>query len=150
YLYPNDICDSQLDSAIAIPVDTNGTCYVAGIVDVSCIDRVEECNDDSDSEDDNVDNNRMYTNKRKPTLKWHCTSRCKPLLESDVSSIIEVRCYFDEPIKELKKHLDACDNCPNNHYMTRSLHFEEIDQVHEHDFCDNPNVTKCPFNNRYY
>uniref|UniRef100_A0A1X7V7V3 Uncharacterized protein n=1 Tax=Amphimedon queenslandica TaxID=400682 RepID=A0A1X7V7V3_AMPQE len=49
------------NSAIAIPVDTNGTCYVAGIVDVSCIDRVEECNDDSDSEDDNVDNNRVYT-----------------------------------------------------------------------------------------
>uniref|UniRef100_A0A1X7U1U3 Uncharacterized protein n=1 Tax=Amphimedon queenslandica TaxID=400682 RepID=A0A1X7U1U3_AMPQE len=75
---------------IAIPVDTNGICYVAGIVDVSCIDRAEECNDDSDFEDDNFDNNRMYTNKRKPTLKWQCTDRCKPLLESDVSSIIEV------------------------------------------------------------
>ena len=50
-------------------------------------------------------------------LKWHCTDRCKPLLESDVSSIIEVRRYFDEPIKELRRHLDACDNCPNNHYM---------------------------------
>uniref|UniRef100_A0A1X7URI0 Uncharacterized protein n=1 Tax=Amphimedon queenslandica TaxID=400682 RepID=A0A1X7URI0_AMPQE len=35
YLYPNDICDSQLDSAIAIPVDTNGICYVAGVVNVS-------------------------------------------------------------------------------------------------------------------
>uniref|UniRef100_A0A1X7VTI1 Uncharacterized protein n=1 Tax=Amphimedon queenslandica TaxID=400682 RepID=A0A1X7VTI1_AMPQE len=129
------------NSPIAIPVDANGICYVAGVVDVSCIDRVEEFNDDSDSEDDNFDTNRMYTNKRKPALKWHCTDRCKPLLESDVSSIIEVRRYFDEPIKELRKHLDACDNCPNNHYMTRSLHFEEIDQVHEHDFCDNPNVT---------
>uniref|UniRef100_A0A1X7VK06 Uncharacterized protein n=1 Tax=Amphimedon queenslandica TaxID=400682 RepID=A0A1X7VK06_AMPQE len=86
------------NSAIAIPVDTNGTCYVAGVVEVSCIDRVEECNDDSDSEDDNFDNNRMYRNKRKPTLKWHCTDKCKPLLESDVSSIIKVRCYFDEPI----------------------------------------------------
>ena len=31
----------------------------------------------------------------------------KPLLESDVSSIIEVRRYFDEPIKELRKNLDA-------------------------------------------
>ena len=109
---------------------------------MSCIDRIEECNDDSESEDDNSDNNnRMYTNKRKPTLKWHCTDRCKPLLESDVSSIIEVRRYFDEPIKELRKHLDACDNCPNNHYMTRSVHVEEIDQVHEYDFSDNANVT---------
>ena len=27
-------------------------------------------------------------------------------LQSDVSSIIEVRQYFDEPIKELRKHLD--------------------------------------------
>ena len=60
-------------------------------------------------EDDNnyFDNNRMYTNKKKPTLKWHCTDRYKPLLESDVSSVIEVRRYFDEPIKELRKHLDA-------------------------------------------
>ena len=67
-------------SPIAIPVDTNGICYVARIVDdVSCIDRIEECNDDSESEDDNFDNNRMYTNKRKPTLKWHCTDRCKPI-----------------------------------------------------------------------
>ena len=140
YLYDNS--DSQLDSPIAIPVDTNGICYVARIVDdVSCIDKIEECNDDSESEDDNFDNNnRMYTNKRKPTLKWHCTDRCKPLLESDVSSIIEVRRYFDEPIKELRKHLHTRDNCPNNHYMTRSVHVEEIDQVHEYD-CDNANVT---------
>uniref|UniRef100_A0A1X7URT6 Uncharacterized protein n=1 Tax=Amphimedon queenslandica TaxID=400682 RepID=A0A1X7URT6_AMPQE len=49
YLYPNDNSDSQLDSPIAIPVDTNGTYYVAGVVEVSCIDRVEECNDDSES-----------------------------------------------------------------------------------------------------
>uniref|UniRef100_A0A1X7T9J0 Uncharacterized protein n=1 Tax=Amphimedon queenslandica TaxID=400682 RepID=A0A1X7T9J0_AMPQE len=83
----------------------------------------------------------MYTNKRKPALKLQSTDRCKPLLESDISSIIEVRRYFDEPIKELMKHLDACDNCPNNHYMTRSLHVKEIHQVHEHDFCDNANVT---------
>uniref|UniRef100_A0A1X7UTK3 Uncharacterized protein n=1 Tax=Amphimedon queenslandica TaxID=400682 RepID=A0A1X7UTK3_AMPQE len=82
----------------------------------------------------------MYTNKRNPALKSYCIDRCKPLLESDVSSIMEIRRYFDEPIKELRKHLDACDNCPNNHHMTRSLHFEEIDQVHEHDFCDNLNV----------
>ena len=95
---------------------------------MSCIDRIEECNDDSESEDDNFDNNRTYTNKIKPTLKWHCTDRCKPLLESDV--------------KELRKHLDACDNCPNNHYMTRSVHVEEIDQVHEYDFSDNANVMK--------
>uniref|UniRef100_A0A1X7VBK8 Uncharacterized protein n=1 Tax=Amphimedon queenslandica TaxID=400682 RepID=A0A1X7VBK8_AMPQE len=91
YLYPNDNSDSQLDSPIAIPVDTNGICYVAGMVDISCIDRVQECNDDSDSEDDNFDNNRMYTNNKKPALKWHCTDRCKSLLESDISSIIEVR-----------------------------------------------------------
>uniref|UniRef100_A0A1X7VCM5 Uncharacterized protein n=1 Tax=Amphimedon queenslandica TaxID=400682 RepID=A0A1X7VCM5_AMPQE len=99
YLYPNDICDSQLDSAIAIPVDTNGTCYVAGIVDVSCIDRVAECNDDSDSEDDNVDNNRMYTNKRKPTIKWHCTSRCKPLLEGDIVLLLKLDDILMNPLK---------------------------------------------------
>uniref|UniRef100_A0A1X7TK66 Uncharacterized protein n=1 Tax=Amphimedon queenslandica TaxID=400682 RepID=A0A1X7TK66_AMPQE len=140
YLYFNDNSDSQLDSPIASAVDTNGTCYAAGVVDVSCIDRVEECNDDSDSEDDNFDNNRMYTNNRKLTLKWHCTDRCEALLKSEVSSIIEVRRYFDESIKELRKNLDACDNCPKS-IMTRFLHVKEIDQVHEHNFCDNPNVT---------
>ena len=42
YLYDNS--DIQLDSPIAIPVDTNGICYIARIVDdVSCIDRIEEC-----------------------------------------------------------------------------------------------------------
>uniref|UniRef100_A0A1X7V379 Uncharacterized protein n=1 Tax=Amphimedon queenslandica TaxID=400682 RepID=A0A1X7V379_AMPQE len=85
-------------SLMAISVHTNGTCYVAGVVDVSCIDRVEECNDDSDSEDDNFDN-RMYTNKRKPTLKWHCTDRCKFLLESDVSFIIELDVILMNPLK---------------------------------------------------
>ena len=46
----------------------------------------------SESEDDNFIECILIT------LKWHCTGRCKPLLESDVSSIIEVRRYFDEPI----------------------------------------------------
>ena len=122
YLYDNS--DSQLDSPSAS--DINGICYVAGIVDVSYIDRVEECNNDTESEDDNFDNNnRMY----------NCNDRCKTLLESDISSIIEDRRYFDEPIKELRKHIDACDNCPNNHYMTKAMHIEEIDQVHEYDYC---------------
>uniref|UniRef100_A0A1X7TK82 Uncharacterized protein n=1 Tax=Amphimedon queenslandica TaxID=400682 RepID=A0A1X7TK82_AMPQE len=82
----------------------------------------------------------MYTNKGKPTMKWHSKDKCKPLLDSHISSIIEVRRYFDEPIKELGKHLDACDGCPNNHYM-RFLHVEEIDKVDEYEYCDNPNVT---------
>ena len=70
-----DNSDSQLDSLIAIPVDTNGICYVAGIVDdVSCIDRMEESNDDSESEDDNFDNNKMYTNKKKPMLLGFSTA----------------------------------------------------------------------------
>ena len=38
YLY--DKSNSQLDSPIAIPVDTNGICF-----DVSRIDRIAECND---------------------------------------------------------------------------------------------------------
>ena len=47
YFYPNNHSDSLLHGQIAIPVDTNGICYVAGTVDdVSCIDRIEECNDE--------------------------------------------------------------------------------------------------------
>ena len=58
YMCPYDTSDSQLDRPISIHIDRNGICYVAGIVvHVSCIDRIEECNDDSESEKDNFDNN---------------------------------------------------------------------------------------------
>ena len=73
-----------------------------------------------------------------------------PLLESNFSSIIEVRRYFEESIKELRKHLDACDNCPNNHYMTRSVHVKEIDQAHEYDYANiiNPKCMCGPLKQR--
>ena len=63
-------------------------------------------------------------------LKWLCTVRCKLLTENDIKAIIEIRQYFDEPIKLLRLHLEDCDNdCPNYHYTRVNLHQEEIDSL---------------------
>ena len=63
-------------------------------------------------------------------LKWLCTDRCKLLTEHDIKAIIEIRQYFDEPIKLLCQHLEDCDNdCPNYHYTRVNLHQEEIDSL---------------------
>ena len=63
-------------------------------------------------------------------IKWLCTDRCKLLTENDIKAIIEIRQYFDEPIKLLRQHLEDCDNdCPNYHYTRVNLHQEEIDSL---------------------
>ena len=52
------------------------------------------------------------------------------LTENDIKAIIEIRQYFDEPIKLLHQHLEDCDNdCPNYHYTRVNLHQEEIDSL---------------------
>ena len=42
-------------------------------------------------------------------LKWLCTGRCKLLTENDSKAIIEIRQYFDEPIKLLRQHLEEIE-----------------------------------------
>ena len=51
-------------------------------------------------------------------------------MENDIKVIIEIRQYFDEPIKLLHQHLKDCDNdYPNYHYTRVNLHEEEIDSL---------------------
>ena len=76
--------------------------------------------------------NRIKTKnlKNRCLIKWLCTDRCKLLTENDIKAIIEIRQYFDEPIKLLRQHLEDCDNdCPNYHYTRVNLHQEEIDSL---------------------
>ena len=47
---------------------------------------------------------------------WKCSYKCKPLTEAEVDSILTLKSCFDEPMQELRKALDSCDQCPNNHY----------------------------------
>ena len=42
-------------------------------------------------------------------FKWLCTDRCQLLMENDIKAIVEIRQYFDEPIKLLRQHLEDCD-----------------------------------------
>ena len=63
-------------------------------------------------------------------LKWLCTDRCKLLTENDIKAIIEIRQYFDEPIKLLCQNLEDCDNdCPHYHYTRVNLYQEETDAL---------------------
>ena len=48
---------------------------------------------------------------------WKCSSKCKPLTESEVSSILDLKSEFVNPIHELSRVLDNIDGgCPNYHY----------------------------------
>ena len=74
--------------------------------------------------------NRIKKKPEPQMLQWLCTDRCKLLTENDIKVIIEIRQYFDEPIKLLRQHLEDCDNdCFNYHYTRVNLHQEEIDSL---------------------
>ena len=47
---------------------------------------------------------------------WKCNAKCKPLSESEVASILGLKSGFEESMLDVRKLLDRCDNCPNNHY----------------------------------
>ena len=107
----------------AIPIDAYGKCHIAELVTVKS---------GKDDDDDEHQDEQQQANKKpeKQMLKWLCTDRCKLLTENDIKAIIEIRQYFDEPIKLLRQHLEDCDNdCPNYHYTRVNLHQEEIDSL---------------------
>ena len=86
----------------AIPIDAYGKCHIAALVAAK-----SDKNDDDEHQDEQQDKNK----KPEPQmLKWLCTDRCKLLTENDIKAIIEIRQYFDEPIKLLRQHLEDCDN----------------------------------------
>ena len=48
---------------------------------------------------------------------WKCSTKCKPLTESEVSSILDFKSQFENQIHELSQVLDNIDGgCPNYHY----------------------------------
>ena len=114
----------------AIPIDANGKCHIAQLVAAKT-----------------VKDDEATTGKQKPEkqmLEWLCT---KLLTENDIKAIVEIRQYFDEPIKLLRQHLEDCDNdCPNYHYLRVNLHQEEIESLDivvdqsSHDNCFMTNV----------
>ena len=86
----------------AIPIDANGKCHIAELVTVKS---------DKDDDDEHQDEQRQANKKpEKQMLKWLCTDRCKLLTENDIKAIVEIRQYFDEPIKLLCQHLEDCNN----------------------------------------
>ena len=113
YLLPDD----SKKIGKVIPVDAYGKCHIAEPV---------MAKSDKDDNDDEHQDEQQQANKipEKQMLKWLCTDRCKLLTENDIKAIIEIRQYFDEPIKLLRQHLEDCDNdCPNYHYTRVNLHY---------------------------
>ena len=84
----------------AIPVDANGKCHIAALVTA----KLDNDDDDNEHQDEQQDKNK------KPEPQMLCTDRCKLLTENDIKVIVEIRQYFDEPIKLLHQHLEDCDN----------------------------------------
>ena len=114
YLFPDD----TKKIGKAIPIDSNGKCHIAALVAA----KSDKDDDDDEHQDEQHDKNKK---PEKQMLKWLCTDRCKLLTENDIKVIIEIRQYFDEPIKLLRQHLEDC----NYHYTRVNLHQEEIDSL---------------------
>jgi len=52
---------------------------------------------------------------------WKCSSKCKPLADSEVSTIMMFKSVFDQHPREVRKVLDKCDDCPNHRYTKASV-----------------------------
>ena len=45
---------------------------------------------------------------------WKCSSKCKPVTDSEVSTILKFKSGFAKAVREVRKLLDKCDDCPNH------------------------------------
>ena len=52
---------------------------------------------------------------------WKCCSKCKPVTNSEVSTILKFKSGFAKAVREVRKLLDKCDNCPNHRYTKVAL-----------------------------
>ena len=52
-------------------------------------------------------------------MKWVCIIKCKPLIEAEVSTIVELKEAFDKPIQEVCHALDVCDSDYPNQLCTK-------------------------------
>ena len=61
---------------------------------------------------------------------WKCSDKCKPLLDSEVSAILNFKLGF---MREVRKLLDNCDTCPHPHYtkaVLTSLNAQDSEIIH--------------------
>ena len=52
---------------------------------------------------------------------WKCCSKCKPVTNSEVSTILKFKSSFAKAVREVRKLLDKCDDCPNHRYTKVAL-----------------------------
>ena len=117
------LLDDSNQNNKAIPVDAYGKCHITELVTA----KSDKDDDDNEHQDEQQQAKKI---PEKQMLKWLCTDRCKLLTENDIKAIIEIRQYFDEPLKLLRQHLEDCGNdCPNYLYTRVNLHQEEIDSL---------------------
>ena len=100
-----------------------GQCdFGEGLHSVFVVDSCGKCCQDIEVHDDSTDK------------VWKCSSKCKPLTECEVNTILDFKSDFDGLMCELLPILLACDDgCPNIHYSK---------VVHETDDCDETDVAR--------
>ena len=77
--------------------------------DILTIDQSGICRQEENVPESTISSNIPHT--------WKCSTKCKPLTESEVSSILDFKSQFENPIHELSQVLDNIDGgCPNYHY----------------------------------
>ena len=97
YFY--DAAYQHIQRACAFPIDDDGRCVVAK----------------------EIGSSEYAGSKGQQPAKWHCTSECKAVTETEVAAIVCLKQAFEEPMQKLRNALDACDDgCPNQHY-TKSV-----------------------------
>ena len=52
---------------------------------------------------------------------WKCSSKCKPITDSEVSTILKFKSGLAKAVREVRKLLDKCDDCPNHQYTKVAL-----------------------------
>ena len=57
----------------------------------------------------------MLRKRKRVTLIWGCTARCRQLLDSEIQSIVALKNLFSEDMAVLREGLDNVDNCPYEH-----------------------------------
>ena len=61
--------------------------------------------------------NEVHESTDKVVHTWKCSSKCKPLTEFEVNTILDLKSEFEKPMSELLPILSSCDDgCPNTHY----------------------------------
>ena len=52
---------------------------------------------------------------------WKCCSKCKPVTNFEESTILKFKSGFAKAVREVRKLLDKCDDCPNHRYTKVAL-----------------------------